>query len=241
MANLTYIQPIRDRVEQQRRWKLWLLYTPFMLFVGFFTSGMGIIPMWLLGLLMFGRRDLDPARLSGAEGEERLILTLAHLPNEFTVLNQVYIPNPKSATGATEIDAVLISPVGIILLEAKNNSGTIIGGDEGAREWTVLKVGRGGTPYTSTMRNPVRQARRQMHTVREWLETQGVKVPIRPMVVLTNPTASFDGDDSYSVPVVTIATVADRVVALSERKQKADPDSLAKAEAALKSLVCAKH
>jgi hypothetical protein len=233
MAILTYVQPLKDRVEQQRRTRLWLWYAPVMIVVGVATSAIMLIPLWILGIILFGRQSIGDQRLSGVQGEEQLVRTLFSLPDDYTILNQVHIPNARSVTGTTEIDAIAVGPQSIILLEAKNNGGTIVGGNEGDKEWSVRKVGRRGGVYSSNMRNPVRQARSQMHALREWLAIQGVKVYIKPLVVLTNPGSTFESDQNYSVPVVHV----DHVIAKIREFGDGEPRDRGEVERARHALV----
>jgi hypothetical protein len=82
----------------------------------------------------------------GAVGEEKVAGTLAMLGDPFHVVHDVFLPNTRG-----NIDHVVIGPNGVFVLETKNNNGYIAcEGDF----WVQRKVGRRGTPYSRTHRQP---------------------------------------------------------------------------------------
>ncbi|MET3695864.1 nuclease-like protein [Bacillus oleivorans] len=72
----------------------------------------------------------------GALGEHKIDLQLAQLPKDFLYINDLFLPNPKSRTGYSQIDHVIFTPYGIFVIETKNYQGTIYGGKD-RKTWLV--------------------------------------------------------------------------------------------------------
>lgn len=189
MTSRRMVTPGRDRVRQNRRVVLWSITALPLLLIAAGRSGSDDLLMWIvLGGISFSLFRIAPARRSGYVGEERTLDYLTDkLPAGYVVMNQIEVPNERSRTGFTEIDAVVIGPAGVFTIEMKNNAGEVFGSDECARSWTVRKVGRKGTPYESTMRNPIRQALGQTMTLKAYLAECGIKVWVQPVAVKANP------------------------------------------------------
>ena len=230
MANINYIQVPRDRERQNRKTTAWLWYLPV---IGTATLVGGVVAgciAVLFGAIVLGCPSIGAVRQSGVAGEEALMRELMSLPDHYTVLNQILIPNPRSRTGTTEIDFIVISPGRLFVLEAKNHRGFIEGGDERASAWRVRKVGRGGTPYTTPMRNPVRQAKTQALALSEWLCRQGIEARVSPIVVLTHPRAEWRPLSRYSIPIVRLREVNRLIEAAAEgNSASVDTGRIAKA------------
>ena len=178
-------------------------------------------------------RNVIPLNLlSGIEGETRVLSHLRRLPDSFALFNQLHILNPRSRTGLTECDLVVVSPAGVHLIEVKNHRGVIEGGAEQAPEWTLARD-RG----RESMRNPVRQAGIQARVVRAYLRERGVHVPVHPLVVLSNPQSSWRPGGTYSVPVVHLRDQAPGdLIALGHHSEQIGEDQWRQAIAALAAL-----
>lgn len=210
MADTRYLTLNRDRanlIARERRWRCRLKFlTPVaVLLVVAATVVLGVAGGIIAGVLaLFVLRPpvISGILASGLQGEEAVLDRLLGLPDDYILFNQVFVPNPGSRTGTTEIDLAVVGPTGLFTIEVKNNKGTIRGGPERARTWKVEKVGKNGGLYTSEMRNPVRQAKFQADALHGWLKDQGIRVWVQPMVVLSNPEAKWIPTEHYFVPVV---------------------------------------
>jgi hypothetical protein len=78
---------------------------------------------------------IEPTRI-GELGEHKINIQLAQLPEDCCHLNDLLVPNPKSRTGYSQIDHVVISPYGIFVIETKNYNGEIKGA-RSDRQWSV--------------------------------------------------------------------------------------------------------
>jgi hypothetical protein len=82
-----------------------------------------------------------------------------------------------------DIDAVVVGPQGVYVLEAKHHNGHIsVNGDE----WNRTKEGRGGTVYSAEIGNPEKQAKRNAVYLKYYLLEKGIDLWVDHAVVLTN-------------------------------------------------------
>ncbi|WP_339268695.1 nuclease-related domain-containing protein [Paenibacillus sp. FSL R5-0470] len=76
-----------------------------------------------------------PTRI-GELGEHKINIQLDQLPKECKSLGDLMLPNPRSRTGYTQIDHIVISPYCLFVIETKNYNGEIKGGRTD-QQWTV--------------------------------------------------------------------------------------------------------
>ncbi|WP_067621140.1 nuclease-related domain-containing protein [Alicyclobacillus acidiphilus] len=93
------------------------------------------------------KRKVDPSHI-GELGEYKIDVQLRQMPREIRYVSDVLVRNPKSRTGYSQIDHVVITPYGLFVIETKNYKGEIKGKRTDKR-WNVS--GR-FNPY-----NPLRQ------------------------------------------------------------------------------------
>ena len=111
------------------------------------TVILAIVLICIVGLLaaVFN----SPSR-KGARGERIVASRLRDgLPEEYQILNDVYLPLPDGTT--TQIDHIVVSQYGVFVVETKNYSGWIFGNEKSAK-WTQ-------TIYhcKHSFQNPIRQ------------------------------------------------------------------------------------
>lgn len=136
-----------------------------------------------------GRRE---AMRAGIDGEEAVVRTLAHdLPGGPS--GYVICQNLKLPGAGGDVDHVVVGPTGLFVLETKNVAGYIECDGDGT--WRRTKLGRGGTPYDARMSDPVAQVRRNVRTLRQYLEAHDPHLCARThlwisgMVVFPHPDA----------------------------------------------------
>ena len=100
-----------------------------------------------LSSFLLGAEDLfspfdSPSRI-GSIGERLVARRLRDgLPDEYLLLNDVYLPLPDGTT--TQIDHIVVSQYGVFVVETKCYKGWIFGDSE-SRAWTqALYAGRRG-------------------------------------------------------------------------------------------------
>lgn len=72
----------------------------------------------------------------GEIGEYKIDVQLSQLPKAYKYFNDIMLENPKSVSGYSQIDHLVISPYGLFVVETKNYQGTIYGGKD-RRTWTI--------------------------------------------------------------------------------------------------------
>ncbi|QHS22420.1 NERD domain-containing protein [Virgibacillus sp. MSP4-1] len=85
------------------------------------------------------KQNKDQKRIAsrkGELGEYKINIELDQLPKEFKYLSDIMIKNPRSKSGYSQIDHIILSPYGIFVLETKNYQGTIYGGRK-RKTWSV--------------------------------------------------------------------------------------------------------
>lgn len=78
---------------------------------------------------------VEPTRI-GELGEHKINIQLDQLPKDCQHLNDLLVPNPKSRSGYSQIDHMIISPYALFVIETKNYKGEIKGTRE-ERYWSV--------------------------------------------------------------------------------------------------------
>jgi len=156
---------------------------------------------WFLAVFLIVLINAGSVKRAGAEGEDVTLEMLSSLPDSYTVLNQVLVPNKASRTGHTEIDFLVIGPNGIFVIEVKNNNGRIVGSEE-EREWVAHKVGRKGTPYTAPMKNPIKQLKNQIWALRNFSNERGHRAWIEGLIFFSNPKSSIELKAAPSLPII---------------------------------------
>jgi hypothetical protein len=81
------------------------------------------------------RPKVEPTRI-GELGEHKINIQLDQLPKECKSFSDLMIPNPKSRTGYSQIDHLVITPYCLFVIETKNYNGEIKGG-RSDQQWTV--------------------------------------------------------------------------------------------------------
>ena len=159
---------------------------------------------------------------AGAEGEELTIKDIDRLPDSFTVFNQVNLPNSKSRTGYNEADIVVVNDEAVFIIEVKHNNGSISGGIDD-KEWSVSKVGRGGTAYGKTMRNPISQVKKLVWLLSEQFKQENNRVWVQGLVVFSNPIAELDVRSEGAVPVLRGDQLTDYLYEYRAKSRATDP------------------
>ena len=127
-----------------------------------------LIVFWLEGdLAQSGQKR---AGIRGEKFTSKLIRET--LLNDDTLLCNVSISfEGKKA----ELDNVILNKRGIFIIEVKNYIGTITGGLNDY-EWSKTKTTASGNEYTSVVKNPINQVRRQVYLLANYLKANGINI-----------------------------------------------------------------
>ena len=139
------------------------------------TALIVIILLILLVAYLVQRFDLlfrTPVEAAGRKGELKAAKTIRSILNENDVLiNNVSI----SVEGKeTELDNVVINNCGIFIIEVKNYKG-LLEGKEDDFEWNKFHKSSGGKIYLKTVKNPIKQVKRQIYILSQYLQKNGIR------------------------------------------------------------------
>lgn len=142
-------------------------------------------------LLLSLSNDEDQKRIAGKEGELQAKKILNHYLNENDLLlNNVNI----SIHGRnTELDYVVINNNGVFIFEVKNFSGKLVG-NEDDQYWNKYKISRGDKEYIKEIRNPIKQLKREIYLLKEYLKYYGVDLWIEGYVLFVNMNSPVESE-----------------------------------------------
>ena len=124
---------------------------------------------------------------SGLKGEKRLYRAVKRLSGNNIIFRNLPV---RYKRGRSELDLLIISHSGIIIVEVKNHSGTITGGWK-SDKWTQRKYYRDGKNTQQEMDNPIKQMRRQRDIVKSILNAAGENVWIDTVLYFSSPNAKL--------------------------------------------------
>lgn len=239
MANLSYITEnkltIESNEEKQSSRKFVAIFGCTLavgaLFIHYYLSGLILFLTLIIYLLQNGNEILD----AGAAGEDISLYALKGLPDTYTIYNQVDIPNSKSRTGFNEADLIVVGPNAVFVIEVKHNNGSITGSDTD-RDWEVLKVGRGGTEYSKTMRNPISQVKKLVWLLSENLKSKKSKAWIQGVVLFSNNNAELTIKNDSNVRVVRDIDIVDYIKSYKSKSNISNIGKITQDIAQLKSI-----
>lgn len=135
--------------------------------------------------------DEDQKRIAGKEGELQAKKVLNHYLNENDLLlNNVNI----SIHGRnTELDYVVINNNGVFIFEVKNFSGKLVG-NEDDQYWNKYKISSGNKEYIKEIRNPIKQLKREIYLLKEYLKYYGVDLWIEGYVLFVNMNSPVESE-----------------------------------------------
>ena len=145
----------------------------------------------IIFLLLSLSNGEDQKRIAGKEGELQAKKILNHYLNENDLLlNNVNI----SIHGRnTELDYVVINNNGIFIFEVKNFSGKLVG-NEDDQYWNKYKISRGNKEYIKEIRNPIKQLKREIYLLKEYLKYYGVDLWIEGYVLFVNMNSPVESE-----------------------------------------------
>ena len=150
-------------------------------------------------MIIFGRsrfRIEPPEVVAGKMGEASAANAVASiLTNDDLMFTNVEV---SYGDMETELDIVILNQNGVFIIEVKNYNGRLRGSEDDY-EWEKYHTSRGGNTYVKTVKNPIRQVKRQVYILAEYLRSFGIRVwvegyvfflqtdsPVRSDLVLRN-------------------------------------------------------
>lgn len=145
-----------------------------------------LVVCFLASGIMAGRFSQQAQIIAvGLEGEKKTSELLRVLPDSYYCFQNLKI---RHGDGVSEIDAAVVGPTGVFVIETKNLNGNIVG-NYANRDWVQHKVGRRGTPYSKVFHSPVKQVGTQVHRLAGFLKDNRTGVYVESAVFFTNPAA----------------------------------------------------
>ena len=112
----------------------------------------------------------------------------------------------------TELDIVIVNRYGVFIFEVKNYNGILVGG-ENDYEWMKYKTTRAGNVYESTVKNPIKQVKRQIFILSRYLDWYGMKTWIKGYAILL-----LGNSPVQSEYILTSVDEVDRVIHTFDRR-----------------------
>lgn len=144
--------------------------------------------IWLLTKLGLGGIEL-PEKRAGRMGERIASTVIWEILRDDDIL---YTNVGITSEGKqTELDNLIINSKGVFIIEVKNYSGELYGDEEGD-EWIKIKMTPGGTFYQKTVKNPIKQVKRQIYILSRLLKSNGINAWINGYIFFVQNNAPFD-------------------------------------------------
>lgn len=139
-------------------------------------AALGIVLLvtgFLVAASLRGVEIQTPQERAGALGEAAVSAVILSVMREGdTLYNNVPIEYDGKMT---ELDNVVANKYGVFIIEAKNYSGVLSGGEDDY-EWEQQKLTDAGNWYIKSVKNPIRQVKRQVYILANYLKYYGVDV-----------------------------------------------------------------
>ena len=144
------------------------------------------------GVFLFGRKKLHfetAEKRAGRQGEAFATEVIREILKEGDIL----LTNVRIHVGDknAELDNVVINNRGVFIIEVKNYSGDLIGEEEDA-EWIKIHNPSGGNAYQKTVKNPIKQVRRQKDILTQYLKQHGLEPQIEGYAFLLEQNSPVD-------------------------------------------------
>ena len=145
----------------------------------------------VLLIFLLPRTEEDGKERAGKEGEIRAGKMIQQYLNEQDILfNNVEIVVHGRET---ELDYVVINKNGVFIFEVKNYSGELEG-NEDDEYWNKYKISSGNNEYVKEVRNPIKQLKREIYLLKEYLKYYGIDLWINGYVLFVNMNSPIDSD-----------------------------------------------
>lgn len=132
-----------------------------------------------------------PERRAGRRGEAIAADVIRQVLREDDyLLSNVRVTIPEKET---ELDNIVVNKYGVFIIEVKNYKGKLVGTEEDF-EWKKYKTTDAGNTFEKTVKNPIRQVKRQIYILARYLDYYGVKVWVKGYVILLHRNSPVDGE-----------------------------------------------
>ena len=124
-----------------------------------------------------------PEKRAGKFGEQYARFEISKVLWETDILlNNISITTDGKTA---EYDNIIINRYGVFIIEVKNHVGKLYG-NEDDYDWVKVKTTSGGNSYEKTVKNPIKQVKRQTYILSKYLKDNGIKAWIDGYVFFVN-------------------------------------------------------
>ena len=152
--------------------------------------------IWLAAIFIKWLSSLDwtfesASRRAGRYGEEIAaeIIRRVLREDDYLLTNVEITYDGRQA----EMDCIVVNRFGVFIFEVKNYSGQLVG-DEGDYEWQKIKITASGNVYAKQVKNPIRQLKRQVYLLAQYLKFNQIKVWVEGYVILLNQNSPVESE-----------------------------------------------
>ena len=128
---------------------------------------------------------------AGIRGEEAVVRAIESVLREgdnlFTNVSVEYDGKPA------ELDDVIVNKYGVFIIEVKNYTGHVVGSEDDY-EWQKFKTTDAGNTYVKTVKNPIKQVKRQIYILARYLEYYGIRVWVKGYAIMLHGNSPVDSD-----------------------------------------------
>ncbi|MBR4145182.1 MAG: NERD domain-containing protein [Lachnospiraceae bacterium] len=152
-----------------------------------------------------------PEKRAGKIGEQYAKFEISKVLWETDILlNNISI----TADGKTaEYDNIIINRYGVFIIEVKNHVGKLYGSEDDY-DWVKVKTTPGGYSYEKTVKNPIKQVKRQIYILSKYLKDNGIKAWIDGYIFFVNHNSPVD-----SKYILNTITDIDKVIHDTSREK----------------------
>lgn len=132
-----------------------------------------------------------PERLAGRCGEEIAsnVIRKVLRDGDFLFTNVEISFEDKR----TELDNVVVNKYGVFIIEVKNYNGRLVGSEDDY-EWQKYHTTDAGNTYVKTVKNPIKQVKRQIYILARFLDYYGEKVWVSGYAILLQGNSPVDSE-----------------------------------------------
>lgn len=127
----------------------------------------------------------------GIRGEEAAVRAIESVLREgdrlFTNVSIEYDGKPA------ELDNVIVNKYGVFIIEVKNYKGYIVG-NEDDYVWQKYKTTDAGSTYEKTVKNPIKQVKRQVFILAHYLEYYGERLWVKGYTILLHGNSPVESE-----------------------------------------------
>ena len=128
---------------------------------------------------------------AGIRGEQAVVRAIESVLREgdnlFTNVSVEYDGKPA------ELDNVIVNKYGVFIIEVKNYTGHVVGSEDDY-EWQKFKTTDAGNTYVKTVKNPIKQVKRQIYILARYLEYYGIRVWVKGYAIMLHGNSPVDSD-----------------------------------------------